>query len=41
MGPEPTETQKQLGLTIYRMGHGCPFKVAQDAFPFSKSLATS
>ena len=35
MVPNPIETHRQLGLTIYRMAHGCSFKVLQHIFGVS------
>lgn len=40
MVPNPIETHRQLGLTIYRMAHGCSFKVLKDVFGVSQSLCT-
>ena len=39
MVPNPIETHRQLGLTIYWMAHGCSFKVIKDIFGVSQSLA--
>ena len=38
--PEPTEPNRQLGLTIYKLAHGCTFTVIRDVFGISKYLAT-
>ena len=40
MAPNPIEDQRQLSLTIYRMAHGCWFKVLTGMFWVSQSLAT-
>ena len=40
MVPNPIEDHRQLGLTIYRLVHGCSFKVIMDIFGVSQSLAT-
>ena len=40
MSPNPIEDHRQLGLTIYRLAHGCSFKVIMDIFGVSQSLAT-
>ena len=37
--PNPIEPHRQLGLTLYRLGHGCDFQVIEDVFGVSKSLA--
>ena len=39
MSQNPIEDHRQLGLTIYRLGHGCSFKVIMDIFGVSQSLA--
>ena len=36
----PIEPYRQLALTIYRMAHGCSFKVLKYIFGVSQSLAT-
>ena len=41
MVPQQIETHRNLGLTLYRLAHGCSFKVIQVIFGVSKSLATS
>ena len=38
--PEPIEPNRQLGLTIYKLAHGCTFTVICDVFGISESLAT-
>ena len=38
--PNPIEPDRQLGLTLYRLAHGCSFVVMSDLFGVSKSLAT-
>ena len=38
--PESIEPDRQLGLTIYKLAHGCTFMVIGDVFGISKSLAT-
>ena len=38
--PNPTEPHRQLALTIYKMVHGCSFKVLKYIFGVSQSLAT-
>ena len=38
--PNPIEEHRQLALTVYRMAHGCSFKVLQHIFGVSVSLAT-
>ena len=40
LGPEPIEPSRQLGLTIYKLAHGCTFTVIGDVFGISESLAT-
>ena len=40
MVPNPIESHRQLALTIYRIAHGCSFKVLKDLFGVSQSLAT-
>lgn len=40
MVPNPIEPDRLLGLTIYRLAHGCTFPVVRDIFTISKSLAT-
>ena len=40
MVPKPIEDHRQLSLTIYRLVHGCSFKVIMDIFGVSQSLAT-
>ena len=40
MVPNPIEDHLQLGLTIYRLAHGCSFKFIMDIFGVSQSLAT-
>ena len=40
MVPNPIEDHPQLGLTIYRLAHGCSFIVIMDIFGVSPSLAT-
>ena len=40
MSPNPIEDHRQLGLRIYRLAHGCSFKVIMDTFGVSQSLAT-
>ena len=39
MKPHPTSTDRQLALTIYRLGHGCSFSTVADLFGVSISLA--
>ena len=41
MVSELIEAHQQLRLTIYKMAHGCAFKVIQNVFGVSKSLITS
>ena len=38
--PEYTELNRQLGLTIYKLAHGCTFTVICNVFGISESLAT-
>ena len=38
--PEPIEPNKQLGLTVYKLAHGCTFRVIADVLGISGSLAT-
>ena len=38
--PNPIEPHRQLGLTLYRLAHGCSYQVIEDVFGVSKSLAT-
>ena len=38
--PEPIEPKKQLGLTVYKLAHGCTFRVIGDVLGISGSLAT-
>ena len=38
--PEPVGPNRQLGLTIYKLAHGCTFTVIGDVFGISESLAT-
>ena len=38
--PKPIETHRQLGLTLYRLAHGCSFQVLDDVFGVSRSLAS-
>ena len=38
--PDPIEDHRQLALTLYRLGHGCSFRVLADVFGVSISLAT-
>ena len=40
MVPNPIEPHRQLALTIYRIAHGCSFKVLKYIFGVSQSLAT-
>ena len=40
MIPNPIEPHRQLALTIYRIAHGCSFKVLKYIFGVSQSLAT-
>ena len=40
MVPNTTEPHRQLAITIYRMAHGCSFKVLKYIFCISQSLAT-
>ena len=40
MVPNAIELHRQLALTIYRMAHGCSFKVLKYIFGVSQSLAT-
>ena len=40
MVPNPIEPYRQLALTIYRMAHGCSFKVLKYNFGVPQSLAT-
>ena len=40
MIPEPIECHRQLALTLYRLAHGCSFKVLKDVFGVSQSVAT-
>lgn len=37
--PRPIEPHRQLALTLYRLGHGCSFKILEDVFGVSRSLA--
>ena len=36
--PNPIEPHRQLGLTLYRLAHGCDFQVIEDVFGVSKAL---
>ena len=36
---EPIEPNRQLGLTVYKLAHGCTFTVIGDVFGISESLA--
>ena len=38
--PFPIEPHGQIGLTLYRLGHGCSFPVLSELFRVSRSLAT-
>ena len=38
--PEPIEPNRQLGLTFYKLAHGCTFKVIGGVFGISESLTT-
>ena len=38
--PEPIEPNRQLGLTIYKLGHGYTFTFISDVFGIFESLAT-
>ena len=38
--PEPIEPNRQLGLTTYKLAHGCTFTVIGNVFRISESLAT-
>ena len=38
--PEPMEPNRQVGLTIYELAHGCTFMVIGNVFGISESLAT-
>ena len=38
--PFPIEPHRQIGLTLYRLGHGCSFPVLSELFGVSQSLAT-
>ena len=40
MSPDPIEDHRQLTLTIYRLVHGCSFKVLRYLFGVSQSVAT-
>ena len=40
MEPNPIENYRQLGLALYRMMHGCSFKVIMGMFWVSQSLTT-
>ena len=37
--PFPTTLEQQLGLTLYRLAHGCSFSTVADLFGVSISLA--
>ena len=37
--PFPTTPEQQLGLTLYRLAHGCSFSMVADLFGVSISLA--
>ena len=37
---EPIEPNRQLGLTVYKLAHGCTFTVIGDVFGISEFLAT-
>ena len=39
--PNPIEPHRQLGLTLYRLAHGCDFQVIEDVFGVSKSLGVA
>ena len=38
--PNPVEDHRQLAMTLFRLGHGCSFRVLADVFGVSISLAT-
>ena len=38
--PKPIEPNRQLGLTIYKLAHGCTFTVIGDVFGISESFAS-
>ena len=38
--PEPIEPNRHVGLTIYKLAHGCTFTAISDFFGISESLAT-
>ena len=39
MVSDPIEDRRQLALAIYRLAHGCSFKVLKDLFGVSQSVA--
>ena len=41
MEPHPMEPQRQLALTLYRLGHGCSFRVTSDLFGVSVASAVA
>ena len=38
--PHPIEPHRLLGLTLYRLAHGCDFQVIDDVFGVSKALGS-
>ena len=38
---DPIEPHRQLGLTLYRLGHGCSYTVIEDLFGISMTLAAN
>lgn len=38
--PNPIEPHRQLGLTLYRLAHGCDYQVIDDVFGVSKALGS-
>ena len=40
MVSDPTKDDRQLALTIYRLVHGCSFKVLKDLFRVTQSVAS-
>ena len=41
LNQDPIEPHRQLGLTLYRMGHGCSYTVIEDLFGTSVTLAAN
>ena len=41
LNQDPIEPHRQLGLTLYRLGHGCSYTVIEDLFGISMTLAAN